>query len=79
MSTDISNEPLGSTGKNINMDNEKQALQSKDADVALEFLNHETATSMTEIDEKKLVRKIDYRIVPLMCSSLPNPGVFLWT
>ncbi|KAG8166922.1 hypothetical protein KVR01_002611 [Diaporthe batatas] len=48
------------------MDLEKQALRSKDADAALEFLCSEGTTVMTDVDEKSLVRKIDWRIVPLM-------------
>lgn len=51
------------------MDSEKQALRSKDADAALEFLYAEGTTLMTNVDEKRLVRKIDWRIVPLMCRS----------
>lgn len=49
------------------MDPEKQALRSKDADAALEFLCSEGTTAMTDVDEKSLVRKIDWRVVPLMC------------
>lgn len=51
------------------MDPEKQAVRSKDADAALEFLCSEGTTVMTEVDEKSLVRKVDWRIVPLMCKS----------
>lgn len=47
---------------------EKQALAHDKVDAALEFLNAES-TSVTEVDEKTLVRKIDWRIVPLMCKS----------
>lgn len=52
------------------MDSEKQAatLAHDRVDAALEFLNAEN-TSVTEVDEKALVRKIDWRIVPLMCKS----------
>lgn len=49
------------------MDSEKQALKTKDADAALEFLYAEETTIMTDVNEKDLVRKIDWRIVPLMC------------
>lgn len=35
-------------------------------DAALQYLLHEETTAMTDIDEKKLVRKIDRMIVPLM-------------
>jgi len=39
----------------------------KDADAALNFLRHEAdAAAMTPEDEKRLVRKIDWMIVPLM-------------
>lgn len=51
------------------MDSEKQALRTEDADAALEFLYSEGTTIMTDIDEKRLVRKVDWRIVPLMCRS----------
>ncbi|KAI1847722.1 hypothetical protein JX266_006217 [Neoarthrinium moseri] len=47
-------------------DTEGQMPHSGDVDAALEYLDHETMTVMTEIDEKKLVRKIDWWIVPLM-------------
>lgn len=48
-------------------DIEGQASKASDVDAALVFLNHEATTTMTEIDEKKLIRKIDWWIVPLMC------------
>ena len=66
MSSEMINEPSSSEEKNINMDTEKQALKPHDVDAALDYLNHEDTTIMSEIDEKKLVRKIDWRIVPLM-------------
>lgn len=62
----------------IAMDAEKQALEHKDVDAALEFLVSEETGTMSEVDEKKLVQKIDWRIVPLMCTSskMPfSPGV----
>ena len=55
--------------KTVVMDSEKQALEHKKVDAALEFLNAEETGSMSEVDEKKLVQKIDWRIVPLMCMS----------
>lgn len=58
------------------MDSEKQALRSQDADAALEFLYAEETTIMTDVDEKKLVRKIDWRIVPLMCRSFDTQRRF---
>ncbi|KAK7918051.1 hypothetical protein PG985_009925 [Apiospora marii] len=53
-------------GKTPAKDPEMQVPRPTDADAALEFMNHETTGTMTEVDEKKLVRKIDWRIVPLM-------------
>ncbi|KAI5919310.1 allantoate permease [Camillea tinctor] len=47
-------------------DVEGQGLKVIDADAALEYLNNENATAMTEVNEKDLVRKIDWAIVPLM-------------
>lgn len=43
-----------------------------DADAALQFLAAGETIEMTPEDEKRLVRKIDMRIVPLMCW-LPDP------
>ncbi|ETS84022.1 hypothetical protein PFICI_05898 [Pestalotiopsis fici W106-1] len=47
------------------IDTEKQASKVADADAALDYLNHEHTGAMTEVDEKKLLRKIDWWIVPL--------------
>ena len=41
-----------------------------DVDAALEYLDHEDTTIMSTIDERKLVRKIDWMIVP---SDPPRP------
>lgn len=63
--------------KAVTVDAEKQVLEHKDVDAALEFLASEEIRIMTEEDEKKLVRKIDWRIMPLMCTSptcLPHAG-----
>lgn len=52
------------------MDAEKQPPRQLDAgkiDAALEFLGSAEAGTISEVDEKVLVRKIDWRIVPLMC------------
>ena len=49
------------------MDNpavEEKMENAVQVDAALEYLNHEDATLMTTIDERKLVRKIDWMIVP---------------
>ncbi|KAI0156679.1 allantoate permease [Hypoxylon sp. FL1284] len=42
------------------------APPAADVDAALEYLNHENTTVMTEVNEKALVRKLDFTIVPLM-------------
>ncbi|KAK8022095.1 allantoin permease [Apiospora rasikravindrae] len=47
-------------------DPETQVPSPADADAALDFMTHENIGTITEVDEKKLVRKIDWRIVPLM-------------
>ncbi|KAL7625986.1 hypothetical protein AAE478_002755 [Parahypoxylon ruwenzoriense] len=47
-------------------DMEGQGLDGVDVDAALEYLNRESTTVMTEIDEKALVRKLDFTIVPIM-------------
>jgi hypothetical protein len=44
-------------------------IKASDVDAALEYLNREGTAALTELDERKLVRKIDWRIVPLMCMS----------
>lgn len=51
---------------NPNVDIEEKRVELGDVDAALEYLNHEDTTLMSEIDEKKLVRKIDWMIVPLL-------------
>lgn len=38
-----------------------------DGDAALQYLNNADVIAMSPEDEKKLLRKIDWRIVPLMC------------
>ncbi|XDG00441.1 hypothetical protein ABKA04_000056 [Annulohypoxylon sp. FPYF3050] len=48
------------------MDGEGKTLQATDVDAALEYLNREGTTVMTEINEKALVRKIDMMVIPLM-------------
>lgn len=48
-----------------------EKVASKDVDAALQFLNNESSAPMTPEDERRLLRKIDFRIVPLMCLSLP--------
>ena len=45
----------------------KAPLTTAKADAALAFLGEGETIMMTPQDEKRLVRKIDKRIVPLMC------------
>jgi hypothetical protein len=49
-----------------NIDVEEKRVELVDVDAALDYLNHEDTTLMSEVDEKKLVRKIDWMIVPLL-------------
>lgn len=68
MASGIINGQASPTWDKVVMDSEKQALEHKNVDAALEFLNAEETGSMSEVDERKLVKKIDWRIVPLMCT-----------
>lgn len=58
------------------VDKEKHAHHhdKANADAALAFLDNEQAT-VVDIDEKVLVRKIDWRIVPLMCELTGQTGL----
>ncbi|KAL1878539.1 hypothetical protein VTK73DRAFT_7880 [Phialemonium thermophilum] len=40
----------------------------RDGDAALQFLDNGTARPMSPEDEKRLVRKIDWMVVPMMCA-----------
>lgn len=67
--TDMSHDS-GKAAIMTTMDAEKQSPQQLDAgkvDAALEFLGTAEVGTVTEVDEKALVRKIDWRMVPLMC------------
>lgn len=72
MAAEISHDQSSTTDKTVTLDHEKQALRLDKVDAALEFLNNENGT-VTEVDEKALVRKIDWRIVPLMCACPNTP------
>lgn len=41
-------------------------VKAGNVDAALEFLQTENTAVMSEVDEKKLIRKIDWMIMPLM-------------
>jgi hypothetical protein len=48
---------------------DEKVIASKDVDEALQFLHANAATAhLTEIDEKRLMRKVDWMIMPLMFS-----------
>lgn len=63
------------------MSNEKEAVGKgpvlvQDGDAALQYVNAGEMIEMTPEDEKSLLRKIDLRIVPLMCTySYKNASV----
>ncbi len=44
------------------------ATKIHNGDAALQFLNTSVVAEMTPEQEKKLVRKIDWMIIPLMCT-----------
>ena len=45
-------------------DSEEKRESLVQVDAALAYLDHEDVTTRTVLDEKKLVRKIDWMIVP---------------
>ena len=45
-------------------DNSETLVDPGDVDAALEYLDHEDTTLLSTVDEKSLVRKIDWMIVP---------------
>ena len=48
------------------LDSRRPIVNVAEVDAALVYLKNEGTAVMTEMDEKKLVRKIDWMIVPLM-------------
>lgn len=50
----------------IDAETGKIPVLAGEVDAALEFLQTEGSAVMSEMDEKKLVRKIDFMIMPLM-------------
>ncbi|KAH8880125.1 allantoate permease [Thozetella sp. PMI_491] len=63
----IESQAAESSAAGVRVDTEAQKLiNPSDVDAALEYLSRGAARPMTEEEEKKLVRKIDWRIVPLM-------------
>ncbi len=44
-----------------------KVISAREVDAALQFLDNDgTRTTMTEIEEKRLIRKIDWHLMPLM-------------
>ncbi|KAJ5181460.1 hypothetical protein N7449_011607 [Penicillium cf. viridicatum] len=55
-----------SVGGNLDIETKNGMIATGKADAALEFLRTEDIAVITEVDEKALVRKIDWMIMPLM-------------
>jgi hypothetical protein len=53
--------------------NEKLAIHEVDG--ALAFLRNEADASITELDEKKLLRRIDFRIMPMLFGVRSPPNL----
>jgi hypothetical protein len=51
---------------NLDIETKNEMIATGKADAALEFLRTEDIADITEVDEKALVRKIDWMIMPLM-------------
>lgn len=64
MGSDASETNAQSTGIDINA--KDGLIATGKADAALEFLHTEGVAVITEVNEKALVRKIDWMIMPLM-------------
>lgn len=63
----VPTEKHGDLDRNASADDVKNGIiQEGKADAALEFLRAEDTLDVAEIDEKTLVRKIDWMIMPLM-------------
>ncbi|PYH98214.1 allantoate permease [Aspergillus ellipticus CBS 707.79] len=54
------------TAHAVDIESKDGNVSSGQADAALEFLRHAEVATFSEVDERKLVRKIDWMIVPLM-------------
>lgn len=53
-------------GQPVDIEVKNASLSAGKADAALEFLRNEDTGVAVEVDEKTLVRKIDWMIMPLM-------------
>lgn len=66
MGTELPESFTQHSGHKIDIDNKDGLIATGKADAALEFLRTEDIAVLTEVDEKALVRKIDWMIMPLM-------------
>ncbi|KAJ5338156.1 hypothetical protein N7452_004884 [Penicillium brevicompactum] len=66
MGKDASETNAQSTGQHIDIETKDGLIATGKVDAALEFLRTEDVAVITEVDEKALVRKIDWMIMPLM-------------
>ncbi|KAJ5962822.1 hypothetical protein N7501_007763 [Penicillium viridicatum] len=66
MGPDSSERHPQSVGENHDIETKNGIIATGKADAALEFLRTEDIAVITEVDEKALVRKIDWMIMPLM-------------
>ena len=66
MGPDSSERHTQSVGGNHDIETKNGIIATGKADAALEFLRTEDIAVITEVDEKALVRKIDWMIMPLM-------------
>lgn len=57
---------LAAAGNAVDIESKTGYLSAGKADAALDFLRTEDTALLSEVDEKKLVRKIDWMIMPLM-------------
>lgn len=64
----VSSEKHDSSARNHSIDDDVKngIIQDGKADAALDFLRAEDTHDVTEVNEKALVRKIDWMIMPLM-------------
>ncbi|KAK9852465.1 hypothetical protein MYU51_008259 [Penicillium brevicompactum] len=66
MGKDVSETNAQSTDQHIDIETKDGLIATGKVDAALEFLRTEDVAVITEVDEKALVRKIDWMIMPLM-------------
>ena len=57
-------QPMSST--NMDLETKNNLISTGKADAALDFLRSEDLAEISEVNEKALVRKIDWMIMPLM-------------